>query len=128
MDAWKNNGADTEIGIVFDHHGRQLNAAMKDRLGNSFLGMKGSDDFDSGPDPHVAPDAQVTGTVKEALLTDPGPVSDHHPAAVVPFQDGVVPHINPVSDLHVLGVKNQHSRFKDDVLSDARELGSFEAA
>jgi hypothetical protein len=127
-DTGQNDGTHTEIGIAFDHHGCKLNTAMEYRFGNTFLCVKGRDDFYSGSDPHVAPDAQIAGTMKEALLTDPGPVSDHHPAAIVPFQDGAVAHIDSVSQLHGFGVKNQHPRFDDYVLADACELGSFEPA
>jgi hypothetical protein len=94
---------------------------MKNGASSTSLVMA-RDDLHAGTQANLSADGESACRVQEALLTDPRTLADLHSIQVVPFENRVVPYVYSVPELYRLRVKDSHSVFQHDAMTEVSEL------
>src|SRR5207245_8052523 len=80
---WKDDGGPTDIAVVIEYHGAQLDRAMRKWRIGKHVGVLTRKNPDPGADSDIATDADPACAVEHALLPNPGSVANRHFVHVV---------------------------------------------
>ena len=120
--AGKHDGAHPEVAVIFDHDRPQLDGSTQDRDAAARFTVERGDDPNARSDADASADVDAPGAVEESLLTDPCLVPDSHAVLVVALENRLMAYVDVRTELDVLRVKDEDSRFEDTVGTASRKL------